>query len=59
MERIAKKSHGFGEAEAWDIQQQLAMTPAERLRAARAIKDRLYPGKRPDVRQCHQRPQAR
>jgi len=53
MERIVNKSRNFGEAEAWEKQQYRSMTPIERMRAARQIKDRLFPGKQLDVRECH------
>jgi hypothetical protein len=52
MERMVKKSRGFLEAEAWDKQQYRSMSPVERMRAARALKNRLFPGKNPDVREC-------
>src|SRR5882672_11645370 len=58
IERVAKKSRGFAEAEAWDIEQHISLTPRERMRAARALKDRLFRRKTPDVRQCHPRLQA-
>lgn len=53
MERVAKKSSSFTQAEAWERQQYRSMTPAERMRAARRIKDRLFPGRQLDVRECH------
>jgi hypothetical protein len=53
MERIVKKSRTFAEAEAWEKQQYREMSPRERMRAARQIKNRLFPGNRPDVRECH------
>lgn len=53
MERIAKKSKSFAEADAWDREQHRQMTPTERMAAGRAIKNRLFPGKQPDVRECH------
>ena len=53
MDRIVKKSQTFAEAEAWDKQQYQAMSPVERMRAARQLKNRLFPGKNPDVRECH------
>jgi hypothetical protein len=53
MERIVKKSKNFAEAEAWERQQYQSMTPIERMRAARQIKNQLFPGKQPDVRECH------
>lgn len=53
MERIAQKSHGHDEARRWDIEQHVSMTPEERLRAARILKDRVYPPDSKDVRACH------
>jgi hypothetical protein len=53
MERVVNKSRTFEEAEAWERRQYREMTPVERMRAAREIKNRLFPGKQPDVRECH------
>lgn len=53
MERIVHKARNFEEAEKWDIQQHISMTPQERMRAAREIRDRMFPGKQPDVREWH------
>lgn len=53
MERIVNKSSTFAEAEAWSRKQCLSMTAAERMRAARELKLRLFPGQQPDVRECH------
>lgn len=46
------KAKSFKEAARWDIEQQVRMSPQERCRAARALKDRLYPNAK-DVRECH------
>lgn len=54
MERIVNKSRGHGEAANWDIEQHLRMTPQERLRVARTLKDRAFPPDAKDVRACHQ-----
>lgn len=51
MERIVHKSHSFEEAQEWDIRQQLEMTPEERQRVARALRDRVYGADAPDVRE--------
>lgn len=53
MERVAHKARGFKEADEWEIRQHLAMTPRERMRAARVLKERMFPGKNPDVREWH------
>lgn len=55
MKRVVNRATTFDEAEAWDIKQQTEMTPQERIRAARAIKDRVYPPPRPDVREGHRK----
>lgn len=52
MERIVHVSHGHQEARRWDVEQQVAMTPEERLRAARELKDRAFPSDAKDVRAC-------
>ena len=54
MERIVNKCRGHDEAADWDIEQHLRMTPQERLRVARTLKDRAFPPNAKDVRACHQ-----
>ena len=53
MERVVNKAQSHQEADAWDVEQQLAMSPEERLRAAKELRDRAYPSDAPDVRECH------
>lgn len=53
MERVVNKASSHEEARRWDIQQQLSMTPEQRLRAARELKDRAFPPEAKDVRACH------
>ena len=53
MEQVGRISHTFAEADEWDVQQQLEMSPQERLQAAHELKFRIYPRDSPDVRQCH------
>jgi hypothetical protein len=53
IERIANKARSFTEADEWEIQQHLSMTPQERMRAAKLLKERMFPGKNPDVREWH------
>ena len=53
MDRVMRKSMSHEEAARWDIEQQVSMTPEERLRAARALKDRAFPVDAKDVRACH------
>ncbi len=42
MERIVHISRSFEEAEAWDLQQNLAMTPEERLDILQRLRDEYY-----------------
>jgi len=53
MERIVHKAVSHEEAARWDVEQHVAMTPDERLRAARALKDRVFPRDAQDVRAWH------
>jgi hypothetical protein len=53
MERVANKARSFREADEWEIQQHLSMTPQERMRAAKLLKERMFPGKNPDIREWH------
>jgi len=52
MERVVHKSKSFKEADEWDVRQQLAMTPQQRIDAARALRLRVY-GRAKDIRACH------
>jgi hypothetical protein len=53
MERVVHKASSHDEARTWDVAQHVGMTPEERLRAARVLKDRAYPQDSKDVRECH------
>lgn len=55
MERTIHKSRSFKDAEAWDILQNVRMTPEERQALASEIKKRVYGKKPPDVREVHRR----
>jgi hypothetical protein len=50
MERICKKSQNYKEAEEWDIEQQISMTPEERQAAAKEIRERVYGQNPKDVK---------
>lgn len=53
MERTVHKARTFQAAAAWDIQQQVRMTPRDRWLAARQLRERVF-GRHPkDVRACH------
>ena len=53
MERIVHKSKTFDEAADWDVEQQLAMSPQERMAIAKRLKERVYGRESKDVRECH------
>ena len=55
MERVIHKSHDFKSAAEWDIQQHIRMSPQERMRIARILKDRAYPPDSKDVREWHKK----
>lgn len=55
MERIVNKARNFKEAEAWDMLQQITMTPQERMEVARKLKERVYGTYTKDVRECHRK----
>ena len=50
MQRIVTKAKGHREAEKWDVIQQITMTPEERQRVAKELKERFFGKKVPDVR---------
>ena len=54
VERIVHKAYDFKSAAEWDIEQHVRMTPEERMRAARALRERAYPLDAKDVRACHE-----
>lgn len=53
IERTVHKSHDFETAMDWDVRQHLSLSPQERLRAARMLKERVFSSDAPDVRECH------
>ena len=53
MERVVNKARTFAEADEWEIQQHLSMTPRERMRAAKLLKERIFPDYNPDIREWH------
>ncbi len=50
MERIFNKAKNHKKAEQWDIQQQIRMSPEERMEVAKELKKRYYGENPPDVR---------
>lgn len=57
MERVVNIARSHKEADDWDVRQQVAMTPQERIRASRELRRRAYPPPNRDVRECHDKPQ--
>jgi hypothetical protein len=53
MYRVVHKALSHEDAARWDVEQHVAMTVDERLRAARVLKDRAYPSDAKDVRAWH------
>ena len=53
MERTVHKARTYRAAAAWDIQQQIRMTPRERWSAARQLRERVFGRNPKDVRACH------
>jgi len=56
MERIVHIARDFRDAREWDIQQHVSLTPEERQRIAKELRDRVYGTDCPDVREAHPRP---
>ncbi len=50
MKPIVHKATSFQDADAWDIAQHIQMTPEERQKAAKELRDRCYGKNAPDVR---------
>lgn len=52
LSRIVHVAHGFKQAREWEILQEVSMTPGQRQRAAKALKERFYGSDAPDVREA-------
>jgi hypothetical protein len=52
-DRSFNKAMNFSEAERWDILQQISMTPEQRQRAAKELKQRVFGKHAPDIRASH------
>lgn len=55
MKRIVNIASNHEEARQWDIKQATSMTPKERQRVARILKERVYGKDNPDVREWHRK----
>ncbi len=50
MQRIGHKARGFDEAHQWELEQYRHMSPDERRRVAKQLRDRVWGTNCPDVR---------
>jgi len=50
VDPVVHVAHSFEEARAWEIEQEIRLTPAERQAIAKALRDRFYGAESPDVR---------
>ncbi len=55
MKRIVNIAQNHKEAETWDILQQIKMSPSERQKIAKIIKQRYYSKKCKDVKEVHKK----
>lgn len=53
IDRSFHKATSFAAARRWDILQQISLTPEERQRAAKELKQRVFGKHAPDVRASH------
>lgn len=51
MDRTSHIARDFADADRWDREQQLSMTPDERLEVARVLRERVFGVDAPDVRE--------
>jgi len=52
LKRIIHIATNHEEADEWDIKQHIRMTPDERMRIARILRERVYGKNTKDVREC-------
>jgi len=52
MERVIHIAKNHEDADKWDIEQHIRMTPNERMRIARILRERVYGKNTKDVREC-------
>ena len=53
--RIVNITKNFTDAEKWDIEQQINMTPDQRFAAAKELRERFYGKNQPGVREWYQK----
>ena len=51
MKRVVHISHSYTEAECWDIEQQVSLSPEERQKAAKKLRIRVFGETAKDVRE--------
>ncbi|MBN2000978.1 hypothetical protein JW935_25765 [candidate division KSB1 bacterium] len=55
MKRVFNKANNKQQAEQYDIEQQISMTPDERLSIVDELKRRVFGDNVPDLRKAHQK----
>ncbi len=55
MKRVFNKAQNKQQAEKWDIEQNISMTPDQRFSVASELKRRVYGTINPDVREAHKK----
>jgi hypothetical protein len=53
IKAVVNVARDFGEAEEWDIRQQVSMSPDERQQIAKELRERCFGTDSPDVRDVH------
>lgn len=53
IERVVKKFNSFEAAHQHDIEQQVSMTPADRMAGLRILIERVYGPNLKDIKECH------
>ena len=53
IDRSFNKATNFSDAKRWDILQQISLTPEQRQRAAKELKQRVFGKHAPDIRASH------
>jgi hypothetical protein len=53
IDRSFNKAMSFSAAKQWDILQQISLTPEQRQRAAKELKERVFGKHAPDIRASH------
>lgn len=55
MERVVNIAKNHEEAERWDINQQISLTPTERQKIAKLLRERVFGKNAKDVKEVHKK----